>query len=101
MKRKTLAWSLGGAMLVTIVTIAGWPWYSSNFWPRAYSRIQLGMTQDEVTEAIGLPPGNHYDTEIFPRRRTGWNLVQETGVPPGTPPKRRVESWVGSSHGIW
>lgn len=48
-------------LVVCLVGGAAWLlWPTDPVCPRAFDRIQLGMTEEEVKAAMGMPPGNHY-----------------------------------------
>ena len=95
---------------------AGIYYIQRDYWPRAgisrynYRQIQLGMTDAEVEEIIGLPPGTHRT-----RRPVGgvmsagnWgHTIAEAGLPkdelheqvrPGGPV--RYKQWWGTYHAI-
>jgi hypothetical protein len=72
----TVAFVLLGLLLIV------WR-YSPSKWARAYSRIQLGMTRQQVETAIGLPPG-YYEGE-YPKPHSMSRFVktpplQQSGI---------------------
>jgi hypothetical protein len=81
-------------------------WRSPCRWELAYSKIKLGMTEQEVVAAVGLPPG-YYEGEV-PRP-----LSMSRWVKP--PPLRQsgisyeeldnggldLRAWVGRDYVVW
>jgi hypothetical protein len=50
-----------------IVPIGGWVVWRALYVPepvRAYERLRLGMTREEVTQAIGMPQGNYGSRDL-------------------------------------
>lgn len=71
---KRLRWPLLClGLLAVLVGVAGW-WLrpTDPIGPRAFERIQLGMTEEEVEAVIGLPAGKHTE------RRGVWS--KEVGM---------------------
>lgn len=88
------------AIVVVFVLLAGL-WVSGLFSPgpiRAYDRIQLGMTLEEASDVIGVPPG-HYDGRRYPRGTTEGpfrKIVRQSGLP-----EDRVQDGVKYEDWIW
>jgi hypothetical protein len=77
-------------------------------WVQAYSRIELGMTRQEVDIAIGLPPG-YYEGEYPKPRSMGRILVtpplRQSGVDfdkgLGVNNGHELQTWIGREYVIW
>jgi hypothetical protein len=105
LKRKWLL-MLVALVLLLIASRLAISRYFESTWARAYSRIELGMTIQQVEDAIGLPPG-YYEGE-YPRPPSMGRFVR-------TPPLRqsgivfksrrvddhKLHAWIGRTYAIW
>jgi hypothetical protein len=82
--KKAILWGLAGVLALGVGT---WFLWSAPFPVRAYERIRLGMTGEEVETAIGGPP-THWFWAVSPADEAacyasisplGLNLVRKTG----------------------
>jgi hypothetical protein len=91
---------LYGLFAVTlIVLVGGWAVWREITKPepvRAYERLRLGMTKDEVIDTIGAPPGP------FPKydERPSLTLIRESGRNYGRPPSCVAVKWTWPTHQI-
>ena len=104
-KRKWLVMLVALVLLLIASSLAISRYFEST-WARAYSRIELGMTKQQVEDAIGFPPG-YYEGE-YPRPPSMGRFVK-------TPPLRQsgidfescrvddheLHGWIGRTYAIW
>ena len=103
MSRRRRRLIVGGIVLLLVFALAAWfPW-SDYFGPppvRAFARLRLGMTLDEVEAVIGEPATSYRDkTSLSFTSRRRCELVREKGLPEesipleGHPEDMTVELW--------
>ena len=93
-----------GVVIVTLAAVlaftwVGWREVTTPEPVRAYERLRLGMTKDEVINAIGVPPGNYTNNESG---RTYFERIRESGMPfeKLRSASVTVELWMWKDHSI-
>jgi hypothetical protein len=95
-----------GALVLVLIALRMARSYFESPWARAYSRIKLGMTLQEVQYAIGVPPGYYEGEEPLPPsmdrhlktpplRQSGLDFEGRQGDDPN------LEAWIGRDYCIW
>src|SRR5262249_22286451 len=108
--RRRIFWSATG-LLVLAASWLLWNWLIPPFPIRAYERLRLGMTQEEVETAIGLPPGYYDGVGPMPVSMSGIvSIFREAGLPSNKLSDARnanddsrvtIQFWVWEDYCIW